>query len=91
MAFGRDQGNRVPVVIANLAIGWTGIGWVLALVWAAAGSATNVPKRSGERDDGGAPKTCPKCAEPVRSTTPTCRLCEHEFTGENDNGLLAAA
>jgi hypothetical protein len=33
-AYKRHKRNRLPVLILNLALGWTGIGWVAALMWA---------------------------------------------------------
>ena len=36
VAYRRDHRNLVPIIIVNLAFGWTLIGWVAALVWATA-------------------------------------------------------
>jgi hypothetical protein len=32
----RGHHNRLPIVMLNLFLGWTGLGWVLALLWACA-------------------------------------------------------
>ncbi len=34
VATGRDHPSLMPILIANLAIGWTVIGWWLVLAWA---------------------------------------------------------
>lgn len=36
VAYRRDHRNLVPIIIVNLAFGWTLIGWIAALVWATA-------------------------------------------------------
>lgn len=33
IAFSRGHNNLVPIFLFNLVLGWTMIGWVLALVW----------------------------------------------------------
>jgi hypothetical protein len=35
IAFGRQHQHRVPILLTNLFLGWTLIGWVAALVWSA--------------------------------------------------------
>ncbi len=34
VAFGRGHRNTVAIVILNIFLGWTFLGWVAALVWA---------------------------------------------------------
>jgi hypothetical protein len=34
MAFGRSKRDAVSILVLNLLLGWTMIGWVIALVWA---------------------------------------------------------
>ena len=41
IALHRRHHNRAAIVILNLLLGWTFIGWVIALVW----SATATPPR----------------------------------------------
>ncbi|MBT6188056.1 MAG: superinfection immunity protein [Candidatus Marinimicrobia bacterium] len=33
-AWDRDNKNRMAIFVLNLLLGWTFIGWVVALVWA---------------------------------------------------------
>lgn len=30
----RQHHNRVPITLVNILLGWTAIGWVVALIWA---------------------------------------------------------
>ena len=34
LAFGRSKRDAVSILILNIFLGWTAIGWVIALVWA---------------------------------------------------------
>ena len=34
VAFDRKHNNTVPIVLVNIFTGWTGIGWLVALIWA---------------------------------------------------------
>ncbi|HEY4661196.1 MAG TPA: superinfection immunity protein [Terriglobales bacterium] len=34
VAFGRGKRDAVSILVLNLLLGWTAIGWVIALVWA---------------------------------------------------------
>ncbi len=42
LAVQRKHPNRVPIGIINVFLGWTLIGWIVALTWA----ATNFERRS---------------------------------------------
>lgn len=43
IALGRGHPNCVPILIVNLSLGWTVIGWVGALVW-------SLTRRHSERE-----------------------------------------
>ena len=34
LAFQRGHDSRMAILVLNLFLGWTGIGWIIALVWA---------------------------------------------------------
>ncbi len=34
IAFNRRKGNRNAILVLNIFLGWTFIGWIVALVWA---------------------------------------------------------
>jgi hypothetical protein len=40
VAWKRDHNNETPIGLANLFFGWTGIGWIVCLIWA---FSDNVP------------------------------------------------
>lgn len=35
IAYGRDHHQQHAIAVLNVALGWTAIGWLLALIWAA--------------------------------------------------------
>ncbi|WP_316207546.1 superinfection immunity protein [Bradyrhizobium sp. SZCCHNR3118] len=39
IAFSRTHHQRVAILLLNLFLGWTGLGWIGALVWSATASA----------------------------------------------------
>ena len=43
IAFRRYHNSAVAILLTNLLLGWTGIGWVVALIWAFTG---NTDKRT---------------------------------------------
>ena len=67
VAAGRD-GAGGPIVL-NLFLGWTLLGWVVALAWAAS------LKPSQHAD---AKRQCPHCAESIRTEAVMCRFCQRE-------------
>jgi hypothetical protein len=68
--------NADAVFILNFLLGWTVIGWVIALVWASANDATGLPSTAGENSD---IKACPDCAENVKALAKKCRFCGYSF------------
>ena len=42
IAFVRDHSHKWAVVAINVLTGWTGIGWIVALVWALIGKKTQL-------------------------------------------------
>jgi hypothetical protein len=35
VAFRRDHEQRIPIFLLNIFLGWSFVGWVVALIWAA--------------------------------------------------------
>lgn len=54
IASSRDHNNLGPIFLLNLILGWTLVGWVVALVWSVANPPGPPPaKRSPPRSEGG--------------------------------------
>lgn len=62
----RKHPNRQAILILNLLLGWTVLGWIGALVWAAINPTQPSP---------GQLKKCPFCAENVRREAVKCKHC----------------
>lgn len=77
--------NMTPILVVNLFLGWTLVGWVVALAWAhkkAQGqnseSLNPVAPTQGKADQD--EKTCPYCAELVKKAAVKCRHCGSSLT-----------
>ena len=91
----RKVPNIGSIVAINVFLGWTLIGWVVALAMAlrsvpptvvpvvvpAAVTDVTVPALPGKTkaDMGAEMKRCPDCAELVQSEARVCRFCRYEF------------
>ncbi len=38
--------NRIGIFVVNLLMGWTGLGWIVALIWALIAPQTSSPQKS---------------------------------------------
>jgi len=66
----RRRRNLQTIVGVNALLGWTVIGWIVALVWAL---AEREPSPSRWRKSGRHP--CPSCGHSLRRTARRCRYC----------------
>ena len=58
------------IFILNLLLGWTVLGWVVALIWSATG------ERGGGQPASPAPmRACPYCAEAILAAAVKCKHC----------------
>jgi hypothetical protein len=73
--FGKAKRNANAILALNVFLGWTLVGWVVALVWA-------ITKESGEEPTEATHIRCPDCAELVRKEARVCKHCGAKLTPE---------
>ena len=76
IAVARWRPNATAIGALNLFLGWSGVGWVIALVWAlstseAASAVTKATQPPPTRDT----RKCPACAELIKREAKKCRYC----------------
>lgn len=75
----RNHPNIIGIFVLNLFLGWSLIGWVIALVWAVSGprgqeSWTPLPVGSASPT-----KRCPACAEEILAAARKCKHCGEQL------------
>jgi hypothetical protein len=68
IAADRKNPNTTAIFILNLFLGWSLIGWVVALVWACSGE-------NHKASAGAKIYTCPYCDEEIRPAAIKCKHC----------------
>lgn len=71
VANSRKHRNENSILAVNILLGWTLIGWVVALAWALASPSGSPQASLAPRDE----VACPSCAELVLSRAKLCRYC----------------
>lgn len=71
----RDHKSSSGVLLLNLFLGWTFVGWVAALVWAASGEPAGAPKEGTEAAMLSNSRACPECAEKILKAAKKCKHC----------------
>ena len=75
IAISREHQHRVPILLLNLFLGWTAIGWVAALVWSAM-PVTTPPRQSAQSSVPVSPEfepvggAAPPTWKPINNLTP---------------------
>ena len=70
IAASKDHTDSVAVFLVNALLGWTVIGWGVALVWSYTDRSNSL--------EGPAKKTCPHCAVIILADSIFCRFCGRE-------------
>lgn len=78
----RRHPSGLAIFLLDLLLGWTVLGWIVALIWSASGerggavSATPLQPR----------RTCPYCAEPILPAAIKCKHCGEALEPPTQNG-----
>lgn len=73
VAVARGNKQSLSIIILNTLLGWTVLGWIVALIWACAN------KEPGSGSAGAAPterRPCPHCAEMILPAAKVCPFCK---------------
>lgn len=76
-AIASEKRNAKAIFFLNLFLGWTLVGWVVALVWA------NMEEDEDEDDEKENDfKKCPYCAERIKKEAIVCRFCQRDIVAD---------
>lgn len=75
----RARPNTLAIFVLNLFLGWSLVGWVVALVWALA-SADPLVAPAPAAADTRPRRKCPHCAELIFKEAKVCRFCGRDVS-----------
>lgn len=75
----RNIPQAAPVAIIDLFLGWTCIGWIVALAISLVGTGPSAPLVPAWAEAEAATKKCPDCAETVLADARVCQHCGYRF------------
>lgn len=78
VAGGRNHPNSNGIGVFNLLLGWTVLGWVVALVWSMTSPAKPPSIEPPRRDE----KDCPMCGERILSVAKKCKHCGSDLSNQ---------
>lgn len=72
VAISRRHRSQLAIGVLNIFLGWTVLGWILALVWACTSNIeAAAPKAKTRR--------CPYCAENINAEATRCKHCQADL------------
>jgi hypothetical protein len=76
---GRNKRNSTAIFVLNLLLGWTLIGWIVALIWALTVEAPNMTLPSYSNAHVSQVLACSVCNAQVRRSDRFCPSCGREI------------
>lgn len=82
IALSRNHRQVGPIIVLDLLLGWTLIGWVGALIWSMTTPAPPVVINAAAAAAPALPavglRPCPHCAEAIQPAAKVCRFCNRD-------------
>lgn len=80
----KNHDSYVGILLLNIFLGWSLIGWVVALVWAVTKPQAAPSVQAKEKDNHSQLRPCPLCAEPVMKAAVKCKHCGSDISPATD-------